>query len=301
MTPQLNPQMDQILDLLNQLQHSFGSAISTLSEKLLKEATQLAELQAQCQQERQQLQDLHAITVEENTLDELIETYEARSKQFDQELRQHQEARELALQQFRKAWLKEQEDHQRAIQERNSTYKKQQQREAEEYTYALELQRRLAAEEFEQQQQTLYQELEEREASQNKEWAEREKQIAEQEKQFADLKSKVEAMDQQREAALKKAKEEGKGIAHYQAKVKSDLKAKEIEGQKQIYELRLSSLQDTIQTQEARTQNLSQQLDVALKQVQDLAVKAIEGTSNLNQSQVLREIALEQAKQVKSK
>ncbi len=49
--------------------------------------------------------------------------------------------------------------------------------------------------------------------------------------------------------------------------------------------------------QETRLQNLSKQFESALKQVQDLAVKAIEGTSNVNYSyQAIKEIALEQAK-----
>jgi hypothetical protein len=43
-------------------------------------------------------------------------------------------------------------------------------------------------------------------------------------------------------------------------------------------------------------------LDGALKQVQDLAVKAIEGASNINSYQALKEIAMEQAKaQTKNK
>ncbi len=301
MSPKLQPQMDQILDLLNQLQLSFGSAISTLSEKLIAEATTLSDLQDQCQLECEQLQELHTITVDDQTLVTLFETYEARSKEFDQALRQRQEELDLAQQNDHKAWAKEQDDHKRALQDRNATYQKQYERELDEYQYAIDLQRRLAAEEFEQQQQALYQALEDREATQHKQWAEREKELTEQEHQFNDLKAKVEVMDQERDTALKKAKEEGKGIATYQAKIKSDLKAKEIEGQKQIYDLRLASLQETIQTQDTQIQNLSRQLDAALKQVQDLAVKAIEGTSNLNQSQVLREIALEQAKQVKSK
>jgi chromosome segregation ATPase len=97
---------------------------------------------------------------------------------------------------------------------------------------------------------------------------------------------------------IKKGTEEGKGIASYQAKVKADLDGKEVEGQKRIYELRLQSLEQTIQNQESRLASLSKQLESALKQVQDLAVKAIEGASNLNSSQVLKEIAMEQAKTI---
>jgi len=116
------------------------------------------------------------------------------------------------------------------------------------------------------------------------------------------LKVKVEAFPKDLEAAIKRAKEEGKGIAHYQAKIKADLAAKDVEGGKRFYELRVQSLQETIQNQEARIGNLSKQLESALKQVQDLAVKAIEGASSANSYQAMREIAIEQAKtQMKNK
>ncbi len=158
------------------------------------------------------------------------------------------------------------------------------------------LQRKLSDEEYEQEKKRLYQELEEFQKTQEKQWAEREKAIAERETQFSELKTKVEAMPKELEAAIKRTKEEGKGIAYGQAKVKADLLAKEIEGSKRNYELRIQSLQETIDTQNFRIQNLSKQLDAALKQVQDLAVKAIEGSSNLNSFQAMKEIALEQAK-----
>jgi CRISPR/Cas system-associated endonuclease Cas1 len=85
-------------------------------------------------------------------------------------------------------------------------------------------------------------------------------------------------------------------------KIKSDLYAKEVEGQKRFYEGRIESLEDTISNQSERLTSLSKQLESALKQVQDLAVKAIEGSANANSYQTLKEITLEQAKsQAKTK
>ena len=55
-------------------------------------------------------------------------------------------------------------------------------------------------------------------------------------------------------------------------------------------------MQNSIKNQENRHQSLSKQLEASLKQVQDLAVKAIEGTSNKNSFEAMKEIAMEQAK-----
>jgi uncharacterized coiled-coil protein SlyX len=140
--------------------------------------------------------------------------------------------------------------------------------------------------------------LEDLEDTKRREWAEREKHIAEQEKEFAELKTQVERFPEELETVVKKAQEEGSEMARRQTKVKADLRVKEIEGERRIYELKIQSLEDTIKKQQQQMNSLSAQLDVAVKQVQDLAMKAIEGASNTSSLQAVREIALEQAKTV---
>lgn len=288
--------MESIIDGLNQLQLNFGGAVSDLSEKLVLEAFKLQEAQRKVSEERQELQALHSLEITDGSLDTLIQQYEESYKTFNEEKTQRQEEIELAITTAKKTWEKEQEEHRRFIKERNESLSKTRLRDSKEYSYDLTLQRKLSDEEYEQEKKRLYQELEEFQKNQEKQWAEREKAISERETQFSELKTKVEAMPKELEAAIKRAKEEGKGIAYGQAKVKADLLAKEIEGSKHNYELRIQSLQETIDTQNFRIQNLSKQLDAALKQVQDLAVKAIEGSSNISSFQAMKEIALEQAK-----
>lgn len=302
MTAQEQQKMDYILEGLSRLQLNFGGAVSGLSEKLTLEAFKLQEVRQAVASEIQDLETLHDLQVTEGSLDALIQQYGESYKAFNAELSQRREVVEQENTQAKKVWAKEQEEHRRFSKERNETLNKTRQRDVKEYTYHLTLQRKLAGGEYEQEKKALYQELEEFQQAQEKQCAEREKAIAEREKHFEDLRVKVESFPKDLEAALKRAKEEGKGIAHYQAKVKADLYAKEVEGSKRFYELRVQSLQETIQNQEARIQNLSKQLDSALKQVQDLAVKAIEGASNVSSFQTVREIAIEQAKtQTKNK
>jgi uncharacterized coiled-coil protein SlyX len=255
--------MNNTIESLAKIQLGFGSAANELSEQLTTKASQLEEIRRTLEEEIQQLTQLHNLEVSDDILDTLIQAYEDNTKAYHEEYRQ---------------------------------------RDASEYKYNLELRRQLQSDEYEQEQKALYKQLEELLQGTEKQWAEREKAISEREKQFEELKAKVEAFPKDKEAAIKKATEEGKGIAHYQAKIKSDLYSKEVEGQKRFYEQRLQSLEQTITNQETRIQNLSQQLESALKQVQDLAVKAIEGNSNVNSYQAIKEIALEQAKtQAKNK
>ncbi|BAY25705.1 hypothetical protein NIES2100_55110 [Calothrix sp. NIES-2100] len=294
--------MNYTIESLAKIQLGFGSAANELSEQLTTQASKLAEIRENVEQEVEQLKQLHNLEISEDILDTLISTYEDNSKRYQEEFSQQKEVLLQEIDEQRKTWLKEQEENNRLSKERDESLKKSRQRDEAEYKYSLELQRKLAKDEYEQEQKELNKQLEEFQQETEKNWSEREKVIAEREKQFEEAKAKVEVFPKEKEAALKKATEEGKGIAYYQAKIKSDLYGKEVEGQKRFYEQRLQSLEQTITNQDNRLQNLSKQLESALKQVQDLAVKAIEGTANVNSYQAIKEIALEQAKsQVKNK
>lgn len=301
-TATIQQKMNYTIESLAKIQLGFGSAANELSEKLTTQATRLEEIIKAVENEVEQLEQLHSLEVDDDTLDTLIVAYEENSKTYQEEFNQRYDLLSQEILEYNNAWQKEQEEYKKNIKERNDNLNKNNQRETAEYKYDLELQRRLNLDEYEQQQKALYQQLDELREEAEKQWCEREKTISEREKQFEDYKMKVEVFPKEKEAAIKKATEEGRGIAHYQAKVKADLYAKEVEGQKRFYEQRLQSLEQTITNQETRLQNLSKQLESALKQVQDLAVKAIEGTANVNSYQAIKEIALEQAKsQVKNK
>lgn len=287
---------------LDSLQLGFGAAVSELSEKLTTEAAKLAEVRDGVADEISDLQTLHGLEVDEDTFEELIERYETSSKAFGEELKTQQETAQQEVRDLTRAWSKEQEQNGIAVKERIELDRKNSQREVQEYKYNLDLQRKIDREQYEQQQAVLYYELAEIKEVQEKTWKEREQALADREKTFNEAKDKVAAFTQEKEKAIDKAKGEGKGIATYQAKIKSDLYAKEIEGQKRFYEGRIESLEDTISNQGERLNSLSKQLEAALKQVQDLAVKAIEGSANANSYQTLKEITLEQAKsQAKTK
>lgn len=290
------PTISAVIESLNQIQGYFGGAISGLSEKLISKATDLQDLQTSLAEEIEQLQTLHDLDFATTDLDDLIQHYGDTFKELSDRFSEHQATLDQELADTKLAWEKEQEDHRRQLKDRNETLGKLTQRDSKEYAYGLTLQRQIVTEAFEQEQQQRYQELADRKAEQEKQWNERETAIAAQEKEFLDLKTQVEGLEAELEAAVKKAKEEGRGIAYHQAKVRSDLATKDFEAQERTAQLRIAALQDTITAQDSRIQTLTQQLNNALKQVQDLAVKAIDGAANASSLQAMKEIAMEQAK-----
>ncbi len=294
--PVIDDKMNYTLDILAKLQLGFGSTISELSEKLTTEAGILQQFRTLVNKELEELKELHDLEVVEETLDTLIENYQGSSKQFKEEFTTRKETLEQETLELKKAWQKSQEEYQITIKERNENQTKSLQRDEEEYQYDLNLRRELNEEQYQITQQALYHELAEIKQEQEKQWNEKEKAIADREKQQKEAKEKVESFEKEKEAAIKKAKDEGRGLGNYHAKIKSDMLGKEIEGQKRLYEQQIQSLEETINVNNARLMKLSQQLESAQKQVQDLAVKAIEGTANINSLQAFKDLAMEQAK-----
>ena len=288
--------INDVIQGLGHLQARFGSAIHELSAKLTTEATKLEELRQVVEGETTQLEELHGLEVMENTLEALIQKYVEQSERFEEEMDQKRQAFEQEMTDKRNAWQNEQEAHTRFIKERNESLKKARQREAAEYRYELERTRKQDADEYEQNKRRLNEELDEFAQKRKKEWQERENAIAEQEKVFEEYRENVEAFPRKLDAAVKKASEEGRRLVESEAKIQADLRAKEVKGEKRIYELRIHALEETIKKQATQVESLSKQLNVVLKQGQDLAVKALEGASSAHTYQAVREIALEQAK-----
>ncbi|NET39311.1 MAG: DUF4337 domain-containing protein [Cyanothece sp. SIO1E1] len=135
---QLEPQqIESILASLSRLQFNFGGAVSHLSEQLTQEAIQLQTIRQSVTEEMQQLETLHDLQADEDSLDQLIQQYEDDAKAFKAEFSQQQETVEQARNQAQKAWNQEQEENRRTIKERNETLSKTTQREAKVYAYDL--------------------------------------------------------------------------------------------------------------------------------------------------------------------
>jgi hypothetical protein len=71
---------------------------------------------------------------------------------------------------------------------------------------------------------------------------------------------------------------------------------KDGEAEKRLAELQIQSLHDTVNRQAAEIEVLHKQIEEAKKQVQDIAVKAIEGASGAKALSHVNQIAMEQAK-----
>lgn len=288
--------VEAIINELTQLQNQFGDAASTLQQQLSTEALSLQTLHREVETYREQLKVLHKIEANEKALSELMEQYETTSETQQIEYATKQKELTDKIAQLRQEWAREQKEHEIALAESEKALKKQRQREQEEYDYKFDQAKQQDESEYAQLVKSYMDQLVLIKEKAELVWAELEESLKKQEKEAADLIEKADNADKEMEKAIKRAEEEGTGIAKSQVKNAADLMKKDFEGKRRVFELRISSLDATIAKQTNQIQALTKQLSTALQQAQDLAVKALEGSSNAKSFAAMKEIALEQAK-----
>jgi hypothetical protein len=290
--------IDAVISSLEAIGEGFGGAANFLAASLRAEAIQLEALRSQIDTNLSDIKTLHDVSVADDpseTLRDLINQYETLSETFEKESTKKSEAFDEEMAEKNKAWEREQQDHAQAIKERDAELRKTRQRENAEYEYEVKQERKLITEKLAEEKKIREKEKADFLEAKDREWTAREEEVSKREKEYAETKAKAEKLPELLETGTKKAKEEGAGIARQQAKVKADLLAKTIEGEQKVNDLAIKSREEAINAQLKQITALEQQLSNALKQAQDLAVKAIEGPSHTGSFEALKEIALKQA------
>lgn len=274
--------VDSIVKGLANLQLEFGSIVSGLSERLTTEASKIDELKRAIEIESQHLQELQQIRVVADALHILTQEHQEKLKTLEQNAANQREALEKDKSEKNKAWQREQEEFEIAIREYNELLVKERQRQEADYQYELARDRKIETDEYEELKRNQERELQEADREKEKQWLERERILAERQPLFEEYQQKVEAFPAELEEAVKKAREEAIKETHQDAKVKADLLEKEWESTKQGYEFKIQSLEQTIQKQIEQIENISAQLQDAMKQSQALAMRAFQSSSTPN-------------------
>ncbi|MBW4601700.1 MAG: hypothetical protein KME29_19530 [Calothrix sp. FI2-JRJ7] len=266
--------VDSIVKSLADLQLEFGGIVNSLSEKLAKENSKLDELNRGIEIETALLQEIQQVRVVADAVDILTQEHQEKLKTLEQDTQNKREALSKEAAQARKDWLKEQAEFDEAVQVYNQLQAKQRQQDTEDYQYKLDNTRKINTDAYEAKKRNLERELKEGAITREKNWAERETTLKANQTLLGEYQNIVTAFPAELEEAVKKAREEAIKDTSQKAKVEADLLEKEWEGTKQSYELKVKSLEETIQKQVEQIESISTQLQTTLKQAQDLAMRA---------------------------
>src|SRR5580658_3117523 len=262
-----------------------SKALSGLSGKLTEEVQLLASVREAVGLERKELERLHKIDVAATALDQLVQDY-ARQKQ---ELEAEIAAR-------RAAWEEEAARIDRERREQEEALKKQRQREAEDFEYKKTQERKKAQDKYDEEVRVLEKTNLEKQETLEKSWQLREAALKEREEELGRLRKEAEGFPKRLEAEAKDAAERARRESEARLQQEILVMKKDAEAEKRFGELRVKTLEETAAHQQAQIAALEKQLADAKQQVQDIAVKAIEGASGARALSHINQIAMEQAK-----
>ncbi len=277
--------IEEIVKHLTDFRMSIGKTLTNLGDNLSAEVGKLHEVQTAIEIEKKNLEEIYDIKVAAETVANLIRNHDEEKERFEEEMAAKKKARQ-----------DEQKEHDLFIKERDEKINKERKREEEEYAYALAQKRKKEKDTYEEEKAALKKALREEKESQEKALEEREKAVAARETELVELRAKVEAFPAELEKAVAGAKKEAIVQTEKEAKHKSELIAKEYEGQANVAELKIKNLEETVIRQAEQIKTLTQQISSATTNVKSIAEKAIEGASGLKALSAVNEIALQQAK-----
>jgi hypothetical protein len=277
--------VETVVQRISGLGLDISRALGELSDKLTQEVNLLASVREAVALERKELERLHKIDIAATALDQMVQDY-AREKQ-------RLEA-EVAAQ--RAEWEEESRTAERERKEQDETLRKQRQREIEDYEYKKQLERKKAQDKYDEEIRLQEKKNQERQEALDKSWQQREAALKEREEELARLRKEAEALPlrlkQEADAAAKEAARAADARYEQQMLV---LK-KDAEAERRVAELQVKSLEEMVGRQAVQIAALEKQLADAKQQVQDIAVKAIEGASGAKALSHINQIAMEQAK-----
>lgn len=277
-----NYTVESIVKGLADSQLDFGNTIDSVTEKLTKELAKLTELQHAILVTTRQVEDLQNTRIAADALDILQQENQEKLKAFEEESAKTYQSLETEINEKRLAWEKEQQEYDRLLAEKQATLEKDRKREEEDFKYEVERQRKVEANQYEERKRKLERDLAEKGKEKEKIWQEREKVLTDNQPKYEEYKAKVATMPEELEKAVKKAREEAIKETYEAEQVKANLLEKEVVANSEVYDLKIKSLEKTIEQQVSQLTQLTEQLQAGMKQAQELAMKAVQGTSKSN-------------------
>jgi hypothetical protein len=266
--------VDKIVQGMADLQLEFGSIVQNLETRLTTEVEKLTEAKQAIEIEKQYLGELERVRVVADALDILTQEHQEHLQEIDRDLLNYREDLTQTQTATRKVWEQQQQEYVEQQTEIADRLAKQRQQEADEFQYKVTRDRQLQTDAYQEIKRLQEREISEGDRERQKQWQEREKFLADNQKLFTENQAKVTAFPEKQAEATKKAREEAIRDTNADAKVRADLFEKEWEGNKQGYELKIQSLEQTLERQSLQITELTAQLQTVMSQAQSLALKA---------------------------
>lgn len=285
-----------VLKSITELRASVGKLLVQLADKLDAEVEKFGQVKKAIAAKEKELAEIYEIQRSATTLAALIESQQRKREDFDTEMAAAKEELSQEIDQTRTAWESERKGRETQQKEFDAAEQKRRAREKEEYQYAFAREQQLTRDKFEDEMEKQQRELADTRQQQERELAGREKALAGQEADFAQLRQRVENFPKELDAATARTAKESSARAESDAKSREELLKRDFAGERNVLTTRIAGLEHTVTEQSEQLARLSQQSEKAYAQVQDIAVRAIEGSATQKSLMNLQQLLAEQSR-----
>jgi colicin import membrane protein len=277
--------VDGVVQRISALGLEVSKALADVSGKLTEEVQLLASVRDAVALERKELERLHKIDIAATALDQMVQDYERQKQQLESEIAAR-----------RSGWEEESQRVERERKEQEENLRKQRQREIEDYEYKKALERKKAQDKYDEEIRLVEKKNQEKQEALEKSWKQREAALKDREEELARLKKEADDFPAHVQREAQSAAEQARRDAEARLEQQILVLKKDAETEKRVAALQVKALEDTAARQQGQIAALEKQLADAKQQVQDIAVKAIEGASGAKALSHINQIAMEQAK-----
>ncbi len=277
--------VEGVVQKLSNLGLEISKALAEISGKLVAEVEQLTSIREAVALQTKEIERLHKIDIAATAIDHLIQDYESQKQKLEAEISAQREA-----------WSAEELQRAREEKEYEDNLKKQRQREVEDYEYKKALERKKAQDKYEEEMRLLEKKNKEKQEELEKSWKQRETALREKEEEWTRLRKEIDEFPVRLKTEVDLAVSNAVKSAEQKFEQERILLKKDGESERRLGELQIKALQDTVARQSAEIEKFQVQVEEAKRQVQDIAVKAIEGASGAQTLSHINKIAMEQAK-----
>lgn len=276
--------VESIVKGVADLQLTFGSKVDELLARLLEENAKLDELRQAIDIEARQSKYVADVKTAADALH--IQTLENKEELRQREDEQNAKRQTLnqEIENTKAKWEKERKLLEQSRKEGEEQEKKNRAKGEADFIYELERKHKVETDAFNEKKRKIERDISESTQAKEKAWGEREKALAEKKAEFEANQARIATIPQELEDAVKKAREEAIKDAHGDARVKARLLEKEVEANRKVYDLQIKSLEEQVTKLQTQIESLTTQLQTANREVQDLAMQAIKGSTSKGSS-----------------
>jgi hypothetical protein len=285
-----------VVKSISELKSVVGKTLSQLSDRLEEQVARYVQIQRAIVAKDAELKEIYEIQRSASTLTALIETYERQRVELEEEHAAAKMELEAEIERTRGEWEQEQKLRETEIKERDAAEQKRREREKEEYRYAFAREQQQAKDKFADETAAARKALAEQKAEAERDLAGRERDIKGREEESNGLRQRVEAFPKELDAAVARAVKDATARLQQDSTAREELLKREFAGEKNVLTTRITSLEKTVAEQNEQIARLLTQSEKAYGQVQEIAVRAIEGSASAKQLTNLQQMLADQAR-----